>query len=146
MTAALVAGEYLTFPIFITPMNMASRSNERNADKFACNLGDDAVLRGGISFFEDEDMDPLFNVENKTVSPYIKIDNRFATALQAWAHYNEQDQLNHLRFIKSISFLRAMYEYMSVSSHPYPSWRVQAIQAELDRRAQEQEQTQEQQA
>lgn len=121
----------LFFPMIF---NMLSRSHEKNADKFSYSQIDENALHGGISFFENEDIDPLFDIENKTVSPFIPVDSSFGKLMQVWANHEDQNQLTQLKAIKAIPIWHSFYKWMNASSHPYPSDRAQAIKDELAKR------------
>lgn len=126
-----------TFNLYawIIGMIYLSRSNEFAADTFAYTHGDEDSLKGGISFFASEDIDPLFNVENKKVSPFIPVDSTFGTLMQAWAKHDDEQVLAQQRFIASIPALRWVYDFFNGASHPGPSVRVKNIEKELERRS-----------
>lgn len=120
------------FPFMV---NMLSRSHEAHADEFAYEQADDHALVGGISFFESEELDPLINIETKTVSPFVPVDSSVGKVMQAWAKRDDENELAWMKTIKSIPVLRSIYQWWNASSHPYPATRAQAIKNEQGHRA-----------
>ena len=121
--------------IWIIGMIYLSRSNEFAADEFAYTCGDEDSLKGGISFFTSEEIDPLFNIENKEISPFIPVDSTIGSLMQKWAKYNDEQEIVQKRFIASLSGLRWIYDFMNGATHPGPSVRVKNIEKELERRS-----------
>ena len=119
--------------LFLFPgvVNMLSRYHERNADEFSYSQADNEALVGGISFFEDEDMDPLLNIDKKTVSPFIATNNAFGKLMQRWARSDDQKEIDNLQLINSIPVFRSIYKWMHSTSHPYAADRAQAIKDKL---------------
>lgn len=114
--------------------NIPSRCQERAADKFSYELVDMNALQGGINFFESEEVDSLWNIENKTLSPFVKTDSWIGTSIQKWVQNEDQKELDDKKFIKSFSLLRWFYDYEHGGAHPGPSVRAQSIRDEIQRR------------
>ncbi len=122
---------FIFFPIIL---KLLTPNYEKNADKFSYTQIDENGLHGGISFFENEDIDPLFNIENKTVSPFLPVNNSIGKLMQLSAYFDDYCQLTQLQIIKDIPIFHSFYKWMHTSSHPYPSDRAQAIKDELAKR------------
>ena len=117
---------------------LLGRHNERNADAFAYTHGDDNALLGGISFFESEMVDPLFNIENKQPSPYLATDSTIGTIAQSAISIIEMPTFYIGKtigtIINSTSFTRWLYDASRDLVHPGAPTRVQAIREEIQRR------------
>ncbi len=125
--AEFIALDFI-LPVFI-------RAQEFAADAFAYKQIDENALKGGIAFFENEEIDPLFNIENQHYSPFIKVDSTTGTAIQQLVTYTEEPAFYREKAIKKMiasnSYLRWLYDYYRGSSHPGPSVRAQNIKNEL---------------
>jgi len=103
------------------------RYQEAQADNFACQQGDIDALKGGITFFEDEDVDPLYGIENKKLSPFIETKSFIGGLMQRYANYGDGIGLALRKFIQRHSSTRWMYDYLHDFAHPGPSTRAQKI-------------------
>ena len=121
---------------------MLSRYHERNADAFAYTNGDDLALQGGLHFFESELIDPLFNIESKQPSRYIKTYSTVGEFAQSLASSIEAPffYINKTvgTIINSTSVTRWLYDAARGLTHPGGPARAQAIRDEIARRAQAQ--------
>lgn len=120
---------------YIIGMIYLSRTHEFAADKFAYTHGDDKSLEGGISFFASEEIDSLFDIENKKISPFVPVDSTFGTFMQKWAKFDDEAELVQKKFIASVPAFRWIYDFINGSSHPGPSVRVKNIEKEIERRS-----------
>lgn len=120
--------------VYIIGMIYLSRTQEFAADKFAYTYGDDESLAGGISFFASEEIDSLFNIENKKISPFIPVDSTIGTFIQKSVMADDEAELARKKFIASVPALRWIYDFMQGATHPGPSVRVKNIEKEIERR------------
>ena len=122
---------------FLANMSI-SRYQEANADKFAYQNGELATLLAGISFFENEKVDGLYNIENKKLSPFIKTDSPVGILTQSLANCVRVPLFCIEKGIKiafkSTDATTWLYHYLIGSTHPSPSARAQAIRDEISRR------------
>ncbi len=111
------------------------RYQESRADAFACRLADDKTLQGAIDIFEDEDMDSLYDIENKQITPYIANDSIVGKTVQTIVGPVEfiinAAFYQMLLFTKSIPEARWIYDFKEDAIHQGPSIRAKLIQDEL---------------
>jgi len=120
--------------IYTACLACVERNHEYAADQFSYTQCDTNALHGAVSFFEDEDHDPLYNIENKKVSPFLETDSIFGKIMQAWALRTDEKNLAQLRFIKSIPILNWFFHYQRDKAHPNPATRAQLIKNEIAQR------------
>ncbi|MBV8660524.1 MAG: M48 family metalloprotease [Candidatus Dependentiae bacterium] len=115
-----------------------ARCQESAADKFAYELGDINSLHGGVSFFENEEMDPLFDIQNTKWSPFLKVDSALGNTAQFLASCQEVPLFYIDKIIKTIyastSTSRWMYNFFRDPIHPGPSVRAQNLKDEIAKR------------
>ncbi|MDP3787702.1 MAG: M48 family metalloprotease [Candidatus Chromulinivorax sp.] len=112
-----------------------SRTQECAADDFACEIADDQALKGGISFFESyKEADPLIDIEDATVSPFIPVDDAWGQKIQNYFAARDEQELQDMQEIKKNPDARWIFDFLTVMTHPGSSTRVQKIEDELDRR------------
>lgn len=125
---------YLELIAFTTLLNIPTRFQESAADAFAYSAGDMNALHGGISFFESEETDSLWDIENKKLSPFVKTDSIFGKLVQAFVAHKDEKELADKRWYKSNAILRWIYDYNHGATHPGASVRAQAIRDEIAHR------------
>ncbi|MDP3788117.1 MAG: M48 family metalloprotease [Candidatus Chromulinivorax sp.] len=123
---------------FITGLLAMLRYQESRADKFACDIADDVTLKGAITIFEDEEIDNLYELESKTITPFIITDSTAGKIFQ--------NIIGPVEFIvsalvqqgglavKSTKETRWMYDFIKDPVHQGASVRAQLIKNELARR------------
>lgn len=127
---------------FMTGLIAMLRYQESRADKFARDLADSATLQGALSLFEDEEIDNLYELENKTITPFIPTDSTAGTIFQnvigpvefITAALVQQGGLA----VKATKETRWIYDFITNPMHEGPSVRAQRIKDELARREQNQ--------
>ena len=116
------------------------RKQECNADKFAYKLCDMNGLNGGVAFFEDDKIDPLFDIANKQFSPFIETDSSFGSLCQTLTMCVDVPCFYIDKLIKqafaSTDITRWIYDYCCDADHPGPSTRAYAIRKEIKARLQ----------
>lgn len=118
---------------FLTSMAV-SRYQETNADAFAAKNANISALYGGISFFENEEVDPLWNIENKKISPFIQVNSILGSLIQAYFIIRDENDLQKQKNAKNNPLLRWWYDFCNGPTHPGPSVRAQALKDEIARR------------
>ena len=113
-----------------------SRFQESNADNFACENSDINALEGGITFFENEEVDPLFNIENKKNSPFIPAEYSVGKLIQCCYEFSDEFNLLIFKTIKKLSISRWTYDFMRAPTHPGPSARAQKLRDTIAARQQ----------
>ena len=131
-------------PLVAVSMNLLlvkflhSRYLERRADEFAYTNGDDKCLEGGISFFQSDLVDPLYNIENSKFSPYINVDSTVGTIAQGAASCVTVPAFYIGKtigtMINSTDVTRWMYDAARGLSHPGAPARIHAVRQEQKRR------------
>ena len=139
----LIYSALLTFVEMIALNNLLAipiRIQESNADKFAYKLCDMNALNGGVAFFEDEKIDPLFDIANKQFSPFVETDSTFGSVCQALTMCVDVPCFYIDKTIKrlyaSTDITRWYYDYCRDAHHPGPSTRAYAIRKEIEARLQ----------
>jgi len=125
---------YIELVAWSTLTNIPTRFQESAADAFAYGIADMNTLHGGISFFESEEIDSLWNIENENLSPFIETDSIIGKIIQAWFRLIDEKELADKRWYKSNSIFRWWYDYQRGPTHPGASVRAQSIRDEIDRR------------
>lgn len=114
------------------------RQQETHADEFARKLADNQTLKDALSLFEDEEVDPLFELETRTMKSYIKTKSTVGSTIQTVANPIEFSALlliqQILLVVKSIPPARWLYDFKKDMTHEGPSIRAQKIKDELTRR------------
>ena len=114
------------------------RYQEIEADKFACKLADSKTLQGTLPLFENDEIDPMFELEHKKITPFIKSNSQTREMLEAIVGPLEFAALLVIQqvglLIRSNSITRWMYDFKKDMTHQGPSIRAQAIKDELKRR------------
>jgi len=128
---------YLELIAFSILTSIPTRFQESAADAFAYELADMNALNGGISFFENEEVDSLWNIENKELSPFIETDSIIGKLIQAYFRYIDQQELAEKKATKENFLLRWWYDYQHGPTHPGASVRAQSIRDEIARRLQQ---------
>lgn len=127
-----------TFTIDAIMPFIVSRPQELEADKFAYQNADMQALQGGIKFFENADIDPLFNINDKQLSPFIKTESTVGNIAQNITSCFEAPffyiDKNFKQMIASTYVTRWIYDYNRKSSQPGPSVRAQILKDEVARR------------
>ena len=118
-------------------LNIPTRFQESAADLFAYSLADMNALIGGISFFESEELDSLWNIEEKQLSPFVQADSALGKWIQAFFKNLDEKQLQEDRDTKLSTWGRWIYDYNHGPTHPGSSVRAQSIRDEINRRLQE---------
>ena len=114
------------------------RSQEFAADTFACTLADQDALQGGISFCQTrQEFDPLINIEDTKVSPFIPVSDSWGQAIQDYFKESDEESLQNLKNIKKDPQVRKYFDFFRSMTHPGSFARAERIQQEIDRRAQE---------
>jgi hypothetical protein len=122
--------------IYATGFNAVAHPQEVAADKFACDLADVNALQGGITFFEDKTVDPLIDIENEVVSPFIPVESYVGQKIQSWFQAQDEQNLVDLKNIKLNPDARTAHHAERDPVHPSPSSRVLKIKEEIERRLQ----------
>lgn len=125
---------------FLTSMAV-SRYQETNADAFAANNAELEALYGGVSFFENEEVDPLWNIEDKELSPFVEVDSTLGKIIQAYFEMCDENDLQEKQDAKKNSLLRWWHDFCNGPTHPGPSTRAQALKDEIARRLKTTDQT-----
>ncbi len=123
---------------FIAGLFAMLRYQESRADKFACDIADANTLKGAITIFEDEKIDKLYELENKTITPFIKTNSIAGKIFQniigpvefLLAALVQQGGLA----IKSTKETHWIYDFTVNPMHEGPSVRAQRIKDELAHR------------
>lgn len=127
-----------TFTIDAIMPFIVSRPQALEADKFAYQNADMQALQGGIKFFENADIDPLFNINDKQLSPFIKTESTVGNIAQNITSCFEVPFFYIDKTFKQIMVstyvTRWIYDYNRKSSHPGPSVRAQILKDEVARR------------
>jgi|SRR3989339_933678 len=125
---------------FIAGLIAMIRYQESRADQFACTIADENTLKGAITIFEDEDMDTLYGMENRKITPYIETESTVGKVIQTVTGPIEfiasAALYQFLMFVRSISETRWLYDFKEDAVHQGPSVRAQLIKDELARREQ----------
>jgi len=106
-----------------------SRADEVQADDFACERVGIDELNGAISFFEDEEIDPLINIESKTVTPFVPTNSKIGSCIQWLLYKKEVSDLVKLQAIKKSALTRWIYDFMRGPTHPAPSSRANKLRS-----------------
>lgn len=109
-----------------------TRFQEGQADDFACARAGQQELEGGIRFFENEEMDPLFNIENKKIVPFVETKSIVLKGLHKVALVFEWLKLKQKQAIKKSPLRRWIHDYMNGPTHPSPSSRAQKIRNAIE--------------
>jgi hypothetical protein len=127
---AIIFGVILYGKMFET----VAKNQEFAADKFACDLADINALEGGITFFEGKNIDPLIDIEQEKVSPFIPVQSYVGSSIQSWTQSQDEKDLLNLQNIKLNPGLRTQYDYERDPMHPSASSRAEKIREEIARR------------
>ena len=121
--------------MYAMTFNTFAQTHEVAADKFACDLADMNALQGGIMFFEDKKIDPLADIENETISPFIPVESSSIGAeIQSWIEAQDEQNLINLKNTKLNPVARTMFDAQRDPIHPSASLRAQLIRDEIARR------------
>lgn len=127
----------VTFASWLMSITL-SRYQECNADKFACENGSLQALQGGKSFFENRKVDWLYDLQNYTLSPYIKTDSLVGNLTQSIANCIRVPLFSIDKGIRSLfastDATYYLYHFILAYTHPSPAYRAQTIQDEIARR------------
>ena len=125
---------------FIAGLIAMIRYQESRADKFACKIADENTLKGAITIFEDADMDKLYGMENRKITPYITTESTVGRVVQTVTgpiEFIASATLYQLcMFIRSTPETRWLHDFKEDALHQGPSVRAQLIKDELARREQ----------
>jgi len=114
------------------------RHQEAQADVFACKLADSKTLQGTLPLFENDEIDPMFELEHKRMTPFIKTDSKVGEIIQTVVGPFEFTALLIIQqlglLVRSNSMTRWLYDFQKDMTHQGPSLRAQAIKDELKRR------------
>lgn len=131
----------LTIPqgiTFMAGLLTMLRYQESRADKFACSLADDNTLKGAITIFENEELDKLYDLENKKITPYIKTNSTVGKIIQNVAGPVELLTSIILQqaflLVKRFPETRWCFDFVYHPAHPGPSIRAKNIKNELAHR------------
>jgi hypothetical protein len=95
-------------------------------------------LQGGISFFENNKIDGLYDLENYNLSPYSSTDSLIGTLIQSIANCIRIPLFGTIKGIKlffaSTDATYWLYHALIGSTHPSPAYRVEQIRNEIARR------------
>jgi hypothetical protein len=120
--------------LYVTMFNAFAHTHEIAADKFACDLADINALEGGITFFEDEKIDPLIDIEAESISPFIPVQSDIGAYIQSWIKTQDEQNLVNLKNVKLDPAARIIFDAQRDPVHPSPSIRAQRIRDEIARR------------
>ncbi len=127
---------------FIAGLVSMLRYQELRADKFAYENADDNTLKGAISYFENENVDLLYDLENKTITPFVPTESTIGKVIQTVVgpvEFIASALVQQLFLIvKAIPETRWVYDFTQDPTHQGPSVRAQRIKDELARREQNQ--------
>lgn len=124
---------------FITGIIALLRYQEAKADQFACKQADLTTLQQALSLFENDEVDILFELENKTVLPYIPATSAHEHIIQSIAQPLEYTALYaaqqfYLLFKKS-AITRWIFDFTQNAIHQGPSIRAAMIHNEIAQRS-----------
>jgi hypothetical protein len=124
---------------FMTGIISLVRYQEEKADQFACKQADLATLQQALSLFENDEADILFELENKTVLPYIPATSVHENIIQSIAQPFEYTALYaaqqfYLLFKKS-AMTRWIFDFTQNALHQGPSIRAAMIHNEIAQRS-----------
>ncbi len=123
---------------FVAGIIALLRHQEYTADTFACTHADTQTLQYALAMFEDDETDILYELETKTVMPYITPASAQEETVQQVAQVAEYTALYaaqqfYLLFKQTIS-TRWLFDFTQNALHHGPSIRAQMIHDELERR------------
>jgi Zn-dependent protease with chaperone function len=125
---------------FMTGLIAMIRYQESRADKFACKIADENALKGAITLFEDESIDPLYGMENRKITPYITTESTVGKVIQTVTGPIEfilsACSYKFFMFIRSIPETRWLHDFTKDAIHQGPSIRAKLAKDELARREQ----------
>lgn len=123
---------------FIAALITILRYQEANADAFAIETADLLALKNGLKSFENDDTDVLYDIENKTLSPYVETDSFIGKFFQSIVGSVEMvigfSQQQLLLIVKSTKPTRMMFDFYKNPIQQSPFIRAQAIKDEIKKR------------
>lgn len=131
---APVLSQMAFFSVLVTML----RHQEAQADTFAYKMMDTQTLQKALTLFENDEIDPLFELEKTEYSPYLQSDSTIGNVVQTvvdpidtlYAMLCKQVGL----LIRSTKLTRWAYDYSTDAVHQGPSVRAQNIKNEIARR------------
>ena len=135
-----IPGALTTFSTgsFIAALAIILRYQETNADKFALEAADLQALQGGLATFENDEIDPLYDIENKTLEPHIPTNSYvgkfFQTCIGSIECIVGYAQLQYHLVMKSTKTTRWIFDLLHNQIQQGPSVRAQAIKSEIAKR------------
>ena len=123
---------------FVAGIIALLRHQEYSADEFACTTADTQTLQHALVLFEDDETDILYELETKTVMPYIPAASAPESTVQQVAQVVEYTALYaaqqfYLLFKKTMP-TRWFFDFTQNALHHGPSVRAQMIHDEIERR------------
>lgn len=125
---------------FIAALVTILRYQSANADKFAIESADLAALKNGLKSFENNDTDPLYDIEKAKMSPYIKTHSYIEMFFQHLVGSAESiigfTQKQFFMIAKSTKPTRFLFDLVWQKNifNAGPSVRAQTIKDEINRR------------
>ncbi|MBV8661377.1 MAG: hypothetical protein JO129_04500, partial [Candidatus Dependentiae bacterium] len=123
---------------FITGIIALLRYESMKADEFAYKNADLATLEGALTLFEDNEADLLFDLENKTMTPFIPTESLTGQVIQTVVNPIEGCVNLILKeiglCIKSNSTTRWIFDFTQNAAQSGPSIRAQKIRDEITKR------------
>jgi len=68
--------------VFITALVNLLRQQSAQADKFAYQLADTDTLQRALTLFENDEVDPLYDLENQTITPFVPTNSNIEHFIQ----------------------------------------------------------------